>query len=82
MKPEDQMLTHKEVAGILNRIGHTRDHEFNCSECLQHVGEFAERQHAGHPLDDVIASVEHHLAMCPQCREEYLALMKILEATS
>jgi predicted anti-sigma-YlaC factor YlaD len=30
-------------------------------------------------LDEVLASVEQHLALCPECREEFEALMKILK---
>jgi hypothetical protein len=80
MKPENQRLTGGQVGSIVKMLGLTRNREFNCGECLQHVGEYAERQLAGQPLDEVIASVEHHLALCPECREEYLALMKILKA--
>jgi hypothetical protein len=80
MKPEAQRLTRAQVGGIVKMLGLTRDREFNCSECLQHVGEFAECQLANQPLDEVIARVEHHLALCPECREEFEALMKILKA--
>jgi hypothetical protein len=80
MKPEEQRLTREQVGGIVKMLGLTRDREFNCSECLQHVGEFAECQLLKKPLDEVIASVEHHLALCPECREEFEALMKILKA--
>ena len=80
MKPEDQRLTREQVGSIVKMLGLTTDREFNCSECLQHVGEFAERQLANQPVGEVIAKVEQHLAMCPECREEYEALMKILKA--
>jgi hypothetical protein len=80
MKPEDQRLTSEQVSGLVKLLGLTRDHEFTCSECLRHVGEFAERRLANQPLDEVTASVEQHLALCPECREEFEALMKILEA--
>ena len=80
MKPEDQRLTREQVGGIVKMLGLTRDREFNCSECLQHVGEFAERQLTDKPVDEVIARVEQHLALCPECREEFEALMKVLKS--
>jgi uncharacterized protein with PIN domain len=80
MKPEEQRLTREQVGGIVKMLGLTRDREFNCSECLQHVSEFAECQMVNKPVGEVIASVEQHLALCPECREEYEALMKILKA--
>jgi uncharacterized protein with PIN domain len=80
MKPEEKKLTEAQVGSIVKMLGLTTDREFNCSECLQHVSEFAECQLASKPLDEVIAKVEQHLALCPECREEYEALMKILKA--
>ena len=50
------------------------------NECQNHVSEFAENQLAGLPIDEVLARVEHHLTLCPQCREEFIALEKILRA--
>ena len=80
MKPEDQRLTREQVGSIVKMLSLTTDREFNCAECLQHVSEFAERQLAHQPVSKVIASVEQHLALCPECREEYEALMKLLKA--
>jgi uncharacterized protein with PIN domain len=80
MKSEDQRLTREQVGSIVKMLGLTTDREFNCGECLQHVSEFAESQLAHQPVGEVIAGVEQHLALCPECREEYEALMKILKA--
>ena len=81
MRPEVQRLTREQVGGIVKMLSLTTDREFNCGECLQHVSEFAECQLADKPVGEVIASVEQHLAMCPECREEYLALLRILKAS-
>jgi predicted anti-sigma-YlaC factor YlaD len=35
---------------------------------------------AGLPLNEALTRVEEHLAVCPECREELLALKKILQA--
>ena len=80
MKPENQRLTSEQVGSIVKMLALTTDREIDCTECLQHVGEFAESQLANQPVGDVIASVEQHLALCPECREEYEALVKILRA--
>jgi len=79
MKPEDQRLTREQIGSIVRMLGLTADREFNCSECLQHVSEYAESQLANRPADEVITRVEQHLALCPECREEYEALLKILQ---
>jgi hypothetical protein len=80
MKNKEQRLTRDQVGSIVKMLGLTTDRELNCSECLQHVGEFAECQLANQSAGEVIAKVEQHLALCPECREEYEALMKILRA--
>jgi uncharacterized protein with PIN domain len=80
MKTGEQRLTREQVSSLVKMLGLTTDREFNCSECLQHVSEFAECQLARKPVAEVLASVEQHLALCPECREEYEALMKILKA--
>ena len=80
MKPENRRLTSEQVGSIVKMLSLTTDRELNCSECLQHVSEFAEYQLANKPVGEVIAKVEQHLALCPECREEYEALIKILKA--
>ncbi len=80
MKPGKQRLTREQVGGIVKMLGLTTEREFDCGECLQHVSQFAEQQLAHTPVDEVVAKVEQHLALCPECREEYEALMKILAA--
>jgi len=82
MSTEDQRLTREQVGSIVKMLGATTDHELDCGECLQHVGEYAETRLAGRPVDEVLAGIEQHLALCPECREEFLALMEILKAGS
>jgi hypothetical protein len=48
----------------------TREHEIDCSECLDMVAEFAERELAGRAIPDVPETVRHHLFRCGECREE------------
>ena len=74
-------LTPQQIEGLVRVIGQTREHEFDCAECQRNVGEFAERQIAGLPLEAVLAGVEQHLTVCSECREEFLALEKILRAS-
>ena len=75
---KSHILSAAQISGFLDLIGRTREHEYVCSECLEHVAEFAERELAGQPRDDAMRHVEHHLAVCPECREEYSALRTLL----
>lgn len=73
-------LSKREIAGLLNLIGSTRDQEIDCENCLAMVAEFAEFQLAGRPLREGLEAVEHHLQICTDCREEYEALQRALES--
>lgn len=76
MKP----LTSDQIKTFVRLVDCTREKEFDCSECQDHVGQFAESQLAGLPMDEAMALVEHHLSLCPDCREEFLILQDILRA--
>jgi hypothetical protein len=80
MNSKNQILSREQVSSMVTMLGLTRDRELDCGECLQHVSEFAECQLAAKPVEEVMESVEHHLALCPECREEFEALLKILKA--
>lgn len=71
-------LTPKQIIHLALLMGRTRDHEMNCNECLQHVGEFVEFELAGKPIPLALEKVEHHLSICRECREEYQMLRDAL----
>ena len=73
-----KLLTSEQIRSLVQAIEKTREHEFSCQECQSCIAEFAERQLAGQPLDEVLARVEHHLPLCPERREQFVALEKIL----
>lgn len=75
MKP----LTKEQLSGLLTLVGATHEQELNCAECAAFAAEFAERQLARLPLDEALKRVAQHLEVCPECREEMLALIAILE---
>ena len=60
-------------------VGLTKDSEINCEQCLELVSEFAEQSLAGKSIPDGLKAVEHHLAICSECREEYEALQRALQ---
>ncbi len=68
-----------QVKRLLRLLSITRDDELNCNECLDKLAEFAERERAGKPIPDTLESVQHHLSLCTECREEYEALLRALQ---
>jgi DNA-directed RNA polymerase subunit RPC12/RpoP len=72
-------LSQKEIEGLMRLIGLTRDDEINCEQCLSLVAEFAEKKLEGKSVCDSLKAVEHHLAVCSECSDEYEMLQKVLK---
>ncbi len=71
-------LTDDQIRALVRALSITREHEIDCSECLDKVAEYAERELAGRPIPDALEAVRHHLTRCGECLEEYEALVKAL----
>jgi hypothetical protein len=72
-------FTNDQIKNLLRLLTVTRDRELNCNEFLEKMGELAEHNLAGLPIDDALRLVEHHRILCAECREEYEALLAVLE---
>lgn len=75
------VLHDSQIAALMRSIGKTRDHELNCNECLDKMGEFAEGEIAGKRVPVALEGVGHHLSVCAECTEEYEALLTALRKT-
>ena len=71
-------LNQKEIDALLQLVGLTREQELDCDGCLEHVAEFVERELAGRSVPEGLSAVAHHLAICPECQEEYQVLQNAL----
>ena len=72
-------LSDDQVRALVRALSITREQEIDCSECLDMVAEFAERELAGRPIPDAFETLRHHLTRCGECREEYEALLAALK---
>lgn len=68
---------HKLIECILNTH---QDDQIDCETCGRDLDCLAERVAAGADLHDLFPEVEAHLACCPDCFEEFQALVAILRA--
>ena len=66
------------ACGILT----TRPDEIDCRECFERLDQFAEMVIAGGSPSGALPLVQDHLGRCPDCWQEYLALMAALRADS
>lgn len=54
----------------------TRSEEISCDEWLERVGAYLELVLQGRPIPDALRPVGEHSASCPECAEEFEALLR------
>lgn len=68
------------VQNLMRSVERTLERELACQEVYQLVGQYAEMAAAGEPAEKLMPLVAQHMEMCPDCREEYEALLQVLKA--
>lgn len=63
---------------MLGMVAHTREQELSCDEVHALIDQFAEMHKRGEDPAHMMPLIQQHLDMCPDCREEYEALMEAL----
>jgi hypothetical protein len=61
-------------------LASTRDEELNCDQVYAQLEQFSEAVLRGEPLTQLMKSIEQHLSVCPDCREEYETLLAMMNA--
>lgn len=64
---------------MVEMISHTAEVELTCDEVFELIDQFTEMAQRGENVAELMPLVQHHLGMCPDCREEYEALKRVLE---
>jgi uncharacterized protein with PIN domain len=75
------VLSRKQIDELIKTVSLTRPDELTCDECLKDLAEFAEHSLSGKSIPEGLQAVEHHLAICAECQEEYKALLTALKQT-
>jgi hypothetical protein len=71
-------LTLKEVRDLLEAALTTRDVEIGCDDCLMQISRYCETELAGKEVPEALRLVREHLETCPECHEEYRALLSAM----
>lgn len=74
-------LSPTQAKAMVQMIGKTQEVELSCDEVHRLLGQFAEMALRGEDTANLLPLVNQHLETCPDCREEYDALMQILQAS-
>ena len=76
--PENPAAQKIALMKLLEIIGYTQDTEVSCDEVEQILDQFAELVQRGEDVKEMMPLVKNHVDLCPECREEFEALMRIL----
>lgn len=72
-QPDDEMVK------TLQSLAMTRDHEISCDDVFAVLDEFVEAVKRGENVLLFMPLVRQHLDMCPDCREEYETLLRMVQ---
>ena len=75
-------LPNEAVLGFLRVLESVREEEVPCDEVYAKIDEYVEREVNKKDAAQLMPLVREHLDLCPECCEEYDALLDILEKTS
>lgn len=83
-KDEPQTSNEQPGAGemlqnMMRSIDNTQEVEYDCAQVYQLLDQYADMVERGEDAAELMPLVRHHLEMCRDCREEYEALMRVLE---
>ena len=70
------------VLGFLQVLESVREEECSCDKIYKKIDEYVEREVAKEDAAELMPLVREHLDLCPECCEEYEALLDILEKTA
>ncbi len=80
-KEESSIQPSGELQKLLEMIEKTQEIEFSCDDVYQLLDQYAEMVYRGENTHQLMPLVEHHMEICPDCREEFEALLRIIQAT-
>jgi hypothetical protein len=64
---------------MVQMIARTDENEIACDQVYAVLDQFVEAVHRGENVLTFMPLVRQHLEMCPDCREEYETLLKMLQ---
>jgi len=67
------------LANLVRMLAATKDKELSCDDVYAMLEQFTEAILRGAPVTGLMASIEQHLEVCPDCRDEYEALLKMMQ---
>ncbi len=66
---------YEKLARVLHK---TRPEEMICKDWLDHLAKYTDHVLAGRSIPPSLAEVERHMEICPECTEEFCAIVASL----
>jgi predicted anti-sigma-YlaC factor YlaD len=70
----------EQLKKMIEMVMKTKEIELSCDDVHDILDQYAELTLAGEDVSELLPLVHHHLEMCPDCREEFEALTRILKS--
>ncbi len=80
LNPQEN-LEDEVVLKFLNVLENLKHEGLTCSEMYEQLDEFVEREVKSHDAAKIMPLIQEHIDICPECCDEYEALLDILENT-
>jgi predicted transcriptional regulator len=81
VKEDKAMQLPEEFQKLIQMLEKTQEIEFSCDDVYQILDQYTELVYQGENTQELMPLVEHHIEICPDCREEFEALLRILQAS-
>ena len=75
-------LPNEAVLGFLRVLEDVREEEISCDEIYLKLDEYVEREVSKKDAAQLMPLIREHLDVCPECCEEYEALLNVLNEDS
>jgi hypothetical protein len=79
-KPAEE-LSDEAVLGFLRVLETVEAEEISCNELYEKLDEYVEHEVDGKDAAKVMPLMREHIDLCPDCCEEYEALLHVVEET-
>jgi len=80
ISPQEQ-LSHKEVLSFLRVLETVGREEITCDELYEKLDQYVELEVDKKDAANIMPHLRDHLDTCPECCEEYEALLHVVEVT-
>jgi hypothetical protein len=81
LSPRDD-LTNEAVKGFLRVLEQVREEELSCKEIYAKLDEYVELEVRKEDAAHIMPLIREHLDLCPDCCDEYEALLDVVEKSS